>query len=471
MAGARHNFSGVRARDSLEGAAVSLQDQTLQSTRPASLWAEARALAALAFPIVISLAAATLIGVVDTVMIAPLGTVPLAAASITASVILIFYSALYGFVSVVGVRMAEAHGRGDPTALSNATFTGILVAAVTSVIGAALMFAVEPALGLLGQPPEVTEVLGGYWKAMSLLLIPFTVFYALKGLFDAIGRPWLGVGLAFVAVLINIPANQLLIHGVGEWPGLGLLGAGLASLLSQAVSLVLAWIIWQRATGTVGARQRGHRTRPELWLQIREGAAIAAGYVGEGGAYALAGLMMGWFGAVALAANQIVASVGGVLYMVPLGVSIAVSIRVGQAIGAKERGRLRTIGFAALLVIVSWMAVVMIGILFGGRALSGLLSSDPDVVALAAGMFVVVAAMQIADGVQGTMLGAARGMMDNWVPVVITLVCYWIIALPLGYVLGFVIDLGPNGVWIGYGIGLATASIAVTRRFFTNART
>jgi MATE family multidrug resistance protein len=434
------------------------------------LWAEVRALAALAVPIVISLAAATLIGVVDTVMIAPLGTVPLAAASITASVILIFYSALYGFVSVIGVRMAEAHGKGDPAALSNATFTGLMVATVTSVIGAALMLAVEPALGRLGQPPEVTEVLGGYWKAMSLLLIPFTMFYALKGLFDAIGRPWLGVFLAFVAVLINIPANLLLIHGAGAWPGLGLLGAGLGSLLSQTISLILAWIIWQRATGMVGARQRGHRSRRELWIQIREGAAIASGYVGEGGAYALAGLMMGWFGAVALAANQIVASVGGVLYMVPLGVSIAVSIRVGQAIGAKERGRLRRIGFAALLVIVSWMSVVVIGILLGGRALAGLLSSDPEVVALAAGMFVVVAAMQIADGVQGTMLGAARGMMDNWVPVVITLVCYWIFALPLAYLLGFVMELGPNGVWIGYGIGLAMASIAITRRFFRNAR-
>ncbi|MEM9248177.1 MAG: MATE family efflux transporter [Pseudomonadota bacterium] len=435
-----------------------------------SLWSEAKALASLAFPIVISLAAATLIGVVDTIMIAPLGTLPLAAASITASVILVFYSALYGFVSVIGVRMAEAYGRGSPEALSDATITGVIVAIVSGAIGAGLMLAAKPALGVLGQPEDVAAIIGGYWTAMSLLLIPFTLFYVLKALFDAIERPWLGVSLAFVAVALNVPANLVLIHGFGAWPGLGLLGAGLASLLSQTVSLILAWVIWTRATSTEDARRSGERTRKELTVQIKEGSAIAIGYVGEGGAYAFAGLMMGWFGAVALAANQIVASIAGVLYMVPLGISIAVSIRIGQAIGAQERARLITIGKAALCVVVFWMSLVMIGIIVGAGRLSALLSSDPDVVALAASMFFVVAMMQIADGVQGTMLGAARGLMDNRVPVAITLVCYWIVALPLGYTLGFVFELGPNGVWVGYGTGLAIAATALTRRYFVMAR-
>lgn len=434
------------------------------------LWSEIKALAALGVPLVISLAAATLIGVVDTIMIAPLGTVPLAAASITASVIIIFYSALYGFVSVIGVRMAEALGRGSPEALSNATWTGVVVATVTGTLGAGLMFAVRPALSRIGQPPEVIEIIGGYWTAMSLLLIPFAVFYALKALFDAIDRPWLGVCLAFAAVALNVPANLVLIHGVGSWPGLGLLGAGLASLLSQTFALGLAVWLWLRATSTAAARRGGQRTGQELSLQVKEGSAIAIGYVGEGGAYALAGLMMGWFGAMALAANQIVASVGGVLYMVPLGVSIAVSIRVGQAIGAHERARLIVIGKAALCVIVTWMTLVMIAILAGRHPVSGLLSSDPEVVSLAASMFLVVAAMQIADGVQGSMLGAARGMMDNRIPIAITLACYWIVALPLGYVLGFVWDLGPNGVWIGYGTGLAIAAVALSRRFFVSAQ-
>ncbi|MDP5359438.1 MAG: MATE family efflux transporter, partial [Paracoccaceae bacterium] len=178
---------------------------------PPSIWREVRKLATLGFPIVISLAAATLIGVVDTIMIAPLGTLSLAAASVTTSVIIIFYSGLYGFVSAVGVRMAEARGKPIENLYTYIYWT----------IGAGLMLSLRPALHLLGQPPEVIALLGGYWTAMSLFLIPFTVFYALKGLFDAIDAPWVGVGLAFLGVVVNVPANWLLIHGIGSWEGWG----------------------------------------------------------------------------------------------------------------------------------------------------------------------------------------------------------------------------------------------------------
>lgn len=436
-----------------------------------TIWGEMRNLTRLGFPIVISLAAATLIGVVDTIMIAPLGTLSLAAASITTSVIIIFYSGLYGFVSAIGVRMAEARGKQSAHDLSTATRTGIRIAIVTGILGAALMLSLRPLLTYLGQPPEVLALLGGYWTAMSLLLIPFTMFYALKSLFDAIDAPWVGVILAFAAVALNIPANYLLIHGFGGWQGFGLMGAGLASLLSETASLVMAWIIWQRSALTADARLKVTTARKELRLQLKQGAAIATGYVGEGGAYAFAGLMMGWFSAVALAANQIVSAVAGVLYMVPLGVSIAVSIRVGQAMGANQRARLIQIGMAALVVIIGWMVLVMTGLLIGGGYLANAFSDDAEVIKLATSMFIVVAAMQIADGVQGTMLGAARGMMDNFVPVGITMVSYWIIALPIGYVLGFIWDWGPNGVWIGYGTGLGIAAIGTTIRFFTKAKT
>ncbi|WP_425045813.1 MATE family efflux transporter [Primorskyibacter sp. S87] len=431
---------------------------------------ETRDLARLGFPIVISLAAATMIGVVDTVMVAPLGTLPLAAVSITTSVLIIFYSALYGFVSVIGVRMARAFGEGSGDALSVATWAGVAVSVGLGLLGTAAMLALKPALGWIGQPPEVVDLIGGYWTAMSLLLVPFTVFYALKALFDAIDRPWLGVGLAFLAVGLNIPANFVLIHGLGDWPGFGLLGAGLASLLSEVVSLIgaVAILILMRrnGSGVMLALPRWGEVR----IQLKEGSVISFGYVAEGAAYSVAGLMMGWFSAEALAAHRIVSAASDVLYMVPMGVSIAVSIRVAQTIGGDEREKLTEIGLASLLVIVSWMSLVVVMILVGREPVSASLSSDPKVVSLAVSMFLVIAAMQIADGIQGTMLGASRGMMDNRVPVVITLVAYWVVALPIGYALGFNFGFGPNGIWIGYGIGLAMAAAALTYRFFGKAR-
>lgn len=427
---------------------------------------EVRKLAGLGFPIVISLAAATLIGVVDTIMIAPLGTVPLAAASITASVSVIFFAALYGFVTVAGVRMAEAHGKGSAAELSTATRTAMAVALIAGLMGAGLMLALRPLLVHLGQPAEVIAALGGYWTAIALMLIPYTMFYTLKALFDAIDAPWVGVCVAFVAVALNIPANLVLIHGIGTWAGFGLLGAGLASVLSESVSLAIAWWIWRRAALTRAARADGARSGKEMRVQVREGLTIALGYFGEGGAYAIAGLMMGWFGAQALAATRIVSSVGEVLYMVPIGISIAVSIKIGQAIGAEQRARVARIGLAALIIIVAWMSVVMVGVLLARGGMARGLSSDPQVIAIAVSMFVVIACLQIVDGVQGAMLGALRGMMDNRVPVVITLMAYWIVGLPLGYVLGFVVGLGPNGVWIGYGAGLLFAAVVLTQRFF-----
>ncbi|SLN19166.1 Multidrug resistance protein NorM [Falsiruegeria litorea R37] len=444
-------------------------ERTPRPTRspPGHLLREAQHITRLAFPIVVSLAAAALIGVVDTVMVAPLGTLPLAAVSITTSALIIFYSALFGFVSATGVRMAEAFGKSNDQELLATTRVALFVALGVGTLGTLTMLVVRPALAWIGQPPEVLELLGGYWVSMSFLLIPFTVFYALKALFDAIDRPWIGVGLAFFAVGCNIPANYVLIHGVWGWPGLGLVGAGIASLVSQIASLVLAFVILGRWNARWDVASHFGFDWNELRLQLKEGSVISLGYLGEGAAYAVAGLMLGWFGAAALAAHQIVSAVSDVIYMVPLGISIAISIRVAQAIGANERERLRPIVLASLFVVVSWMSLVITGILLGRAPLAQGLSDDADVVALAVSMFLVIAAMQIADGVQGTMLGVFRGMTDNRIPVVITLFSYWVIALPVGYVLGFVMDWGPNGVWIGYGSGLGLAAAALTYRFFS----
>ena len=172
-------FRAVRARGCLNSDLMSTEPA--QSSVFVSVLREMRRLAALGVPIVVSLAAATLIGVVDTIMIAPLGTVPLAAASVTSAVMLIFYAALYGFVSVIGVRMASAFGRRDATALTVATKTGLVAAAVGGVAGAVLMLAIKPALFILGQPPEVLTAMTGYYIVMSGLLIPFTLFLHTQG--------------------------------------------------------------------------------------------------------------------------------------------------------------------------------------------------------------------------------------------------------------------------------------------------
>ena len=430
-----------------------------------SFRSEAASLLRLAFPIIVGLAAATLIGVVDTVMIAPLGTVPLAAASLATSVVIVILSAVYGLISVTGIRIAQAHGAGG-AGVGTELRHGLALALVAGFGAAALMAAVFPLLPWLGQPQEALAILLPYWLAMSAYMVPFALVYTLKALFDAVDRPWTGAAFAFLGVVANVPLNWLLIYGAG----LGLAGAGLASVLSEGIALLAALAFLRWAPSMAGVRARADVTRAGVLERWREGWPVAVGYLGEGGSYAMVGLMTGWFGAVALAANQIVNAVGGVAYMIPLGMAAAVSVRVGQAVGAGERARLRPIARAALALVAGWGLLLTLCFLLLGGPLARALSDDPAVIGLATLLFVAVAAIQVVDGVQSTAMGALRGLLDTRVPTVISLVALWPVALPLSVGLAVGLDLGPVGIWVGFGAGLAVAAVALPLRYWRMTR-
>jgi MATE family multidrug resistance protein len=428
--------------------------------------AEAMPILRLSLPIVAGLAASTMIGVVDTIMIAPLGTVPLAAASLTTAVIIIFYSALYGFLSATGVEAAHRHGAGDEDGVARALRAGLMLAFLSGVAAAAVMAGVFFLLPAIGQPPEVLAILGPYWFAMCGLLIPVAFLMAISQVLNAIDRPWTAAGFAFMGVILNVPFNYVLIWGIGGWDGLGLVGAGIASVIAESAAFGIA-LVWLARSGLLVRRARvPGLTRRLAW----DGLPLSIGYTGEGAAFAVVGMMLGLFGAVALAANQIVQAVGSVLYMLPLGMSAATSIRVGQAIGAGERERLRPVATAAMGLVSGWMVLVTAGLVPFGGAVAAALSEDPAVVALATAMFVIVALIQVADGIQSTALGALRGFMDFRWPTGFTLACYWLLALPFAAVLGFAADLGPLGVWAGYGTGIVIAAVVLPLRFWRLTR-
>lgn len=420
----------------------------------------------LALPIVMGLAASTLIGVTDSLMLAPLGPVPLAAVGLTGAVAVLFYAAIYGLLSALSVRIGAAWGAGEGRRISGILRSGLALGALVGVGGAALMGAVWPLLPLLGQPGEVLAAMPAYWACICAFLIPFSVLTAFKSAFEAVERPWLGTAFAFLAVVINVPLNYALIWGIGPFPQMGLTGAGIASFLAEAIALGAAFLWWRHAPSMRRLRLRRAVEGREMGATFREGAPLGAMYVVETAAVSVATLMIGGFGTVALAGNQVAQSVGGLLYMLPLGVAGAVAIRVAQERGAGNPGALRPIALAAVGVAMVWLVAAAFLLAFRGEAIARLITDDPEVVAVAAAIFLVFAPMQISDAVQSSMLGALRGLSDTAWPAAVSAIAYWPVALPLGWVLAQPVGMGPAGVWAGFILALAGAGAALTVRFW-----
>lgn len=431
-----------------------------------AVWRQVPGIVGLALPIVMGLAASTLIGVTDSVMLAPLGPVPLAAVGLTGAVAVLFYAAIYGLLSALSVRIGAAWGAGEGRRISAILRSGLALGLVVGTGAALAMGAMWPLLPLLGQPDEVIAAMPAYWACICAFMVPFSVLTAFKSAFEAVDRPWLGTGFAFLAVGINVPLNYALIWGIGPFPALGLTGAGLASLLAEALALVAAFLWWRFAPSMRRLRLRRVVERREMGATLREGAPLGVMYVIETASVSVATLMIGAFGTVALAGNQVAQSVGGLLYMLPLGVAGAVAIRVAQERGAGNADALRPIALAAVGVAMVWLAGAAVMLALRGEWIARLVTDDPEVVAVAAAIFLVFAPMQISDAVQSSMLGALRGLSDTAWPAAVSAVAYWPVALPLGWMLAHWGGMGPSGIWAGFILALAGAGAALSVRFW-----
>lgn len=431
---------------------------------------EVRGIVALAVPIVIGLAATTLHGVVDSVMLGPLGAVALAAAGLAAAANLIVYSAVWGTLSAVAVRAGQAKGARQHRRICEILRNGLALGWLVGVGGAVAMGAFWFALPWLGQPPEVIAATPGYWVAMSLVLVPYSASTVFRCTFEAVGRPWLGVAFAAVSLGAKVPLNALLIHGLGPVPAMGLAGAGLASLLSEALALGAAWAYWSRARSMRRLRLRRPLLVREIGSCAREGAPLGALNVAETGAMAMITLMIGTFGTAALAGNQIALSVGGVFYVLPMAFSGAVAIRVAQEQGAGRPDALRPVTLAALGLALACMAAVGALMWFGGRAIAAGITDDPAVIAAATAIFAVFALTQIGDAVQSVMLGSLRGLSDTAFPAAVSTVGYWVIGLPLGWLLATWGGQGAPGVWMGFLVTLVGSGLILALRFASRTK-
>ena len=423
----------------------------------------------LALPIVAGMISQMAIGIADSVMVGRLGVVPLAAASFVNSIAHLPFVFSLGVLSAIAILTSQAFGAGQFNQAGELLRHGLALSAAIGVGAAAVLAAVHPFLDWFGQPPEVVAAAGTYLLLFAASLAPALFVHGAKQFSEAVNQPWIPALVLLGGVGLNVGLNWILIYGHCGAPALGLEGAGWATLIARTVMAVCLLVHMVRSRSLC-------RFQPERWLSplqracfrrlLALGGPVAAQHLLEITAFALAGIMAGWINAESIAAHQIALTCASTSFMFALGLGMATCIRVGQSLGSRQYARMGRIGFGAVGIAVLIMG--MFGVLFtlAGRPIARLFVSDPRVVILAGELLFITALFQIADATQVVSASALRGLADVRVPILISGLAYWLIALPLAYVLAFSGKQGVVGIWIGLAAGLGAAALALAYRFY-----
>lgn len=429
---------------------------------------EIRPTLTLAAPIIVGQVSQMLMGVTDSAMIGHAGTVPLAAAAFANNLFTIFYVLGIGLMIPVAIFVSRSRGAQSPAEAGEYLRHGVTLALVFGALETLVMFGVSTQLHRFHQPPEVLAIVRPFYLFIAASIGPVLVYLALRQFAEAMGHPWAPMFIMLGGVALNVGLNWVFIFGHLGVPALGLTGAGVATLISRTLgAAVIFW--WLRRDPRVRAawpqRWWGGYSRARMREMLGLGLPAAGMLLFESTAFAFSGIMMGWLGAVPLAAHQIGISCASMAFMFPLGLSMAVGMRVSHVVGAGERERLRPIALGAFGLGVAGMMGFALTFAFGGRMLAGWFVRDAAVIGLAAQLLLIGAFFQLADGVQVIAAQLLRGISDVKVPTVITLVAYWGIALPLAYLIGVHGPFGAAGVWAGIANGLVFAAVFLTVRF------
>ena len=401
-------------------------------------------------------------------MVGRLGKEPLAGAAFGNSIFVIFLVMGIGMSYAITPQTAQADGEKNIAKLTEILKHGVLVNAVFGILLTSTILFGKDLMWYFNQPEAVVALALPYFKIISLSLIPFMIYQAFRQFAEGLGFTKQAMYITISANIINIFLNYLLIFGKLGLPALGLYGAGLSTFISRILMAILMGLFVlfnHRFTKYWKVFTFGNF----LWKLVREnlrlGLPMAFQLIFEVSTFSIAAVMIGWIGASPLAAHQIAINMASITYMVALGLASAATIRVGNQLGQKDFGTMRNAAMTSFIMAIIFMSFTAILFVLGRHFLPTLYIEDDQVIKQAAVLLIVAALFQLSDGIQVIGLGALRGMSDVKKPTIITLIAYWLIGLPLGYVLGFHFEKGAVGVWYGLLAGLSIAAVLLFIRF------
>jgi MATE family multidrug resistance protein len=333
----------------------------------------------------------------------------------------------------------------------------------------------EDMLLALGQTPEAASLAASYLRGLAWCVVPAWWFIALRGFMQSVNRPEPGLWITLAAIPANAVLAYALIYGEFGLARLEMFGAGLATtVVNLGMCMAGVWVCYA-CRPFKKYRILGHFWRPDWALFGRlfvVGAPISGTMLMEYGIFAAAALLMGWLGTAALAAHQIALTVASIMFMVPFGVSMAATVRVGHAAGRRDSEATRRAGMAAIALGTGFMAAMTLIVALARDVIPLLFlgfetPATNETLQIAAILLAVGASFFIADGLQTVAAGALRGLNDTRMPLLFAAVCFWAIGFTACWGLGFTLGYGPTGIWIGLSIGLMIYAVLLIRRFQT----
>ena len=424
----------------------------------------------IAVPVVMAELGWMSMGVVDTIMVGGLGPEAISAAGVGNSMHIAF--AIFGMAIMLGLDtlVSHAYGARDIRDCHRWFFDGLTLAAIMTVPLMALLVLVWYLIPSLGFHGAVRPLLLSYFGVL-ILSTPFLLGYAVCRRYLQAMHAAMPVMFALVtANLINAGANYTLIYGHFGFPAMGVAGAAWATVISRAYmlfSLLFAvWWIDRKRTAEAHIEDRHglwHVERAFDTARLKRLLALglpAASQMGaEVGVFALATALSGTLDPISSASHQIALNMAGVAFMIPLGLGSAGAVRVGHAVGARDRPRAAAAGWTAIILATLFMVASGLTFVLVPRQLIALFSTDPSVLSVGTSLLLLAAVFQLFDGIQGVITGTLRGLGDTRTPMIVNLVAHWMFGLPTSYILCFVIGWGVWGLWIGLSLGLIVTGL------------
>jgi MATE family multidrug resistance protein len=446
----------------------------ISSSQRGAMWLEVKALTRLALPLAITQLAQMLILATDTFLLGHLSKEALAAAALANQVFFMVW--LVGMGPAAAVPAMIAHIRGaresDTAGVRNALRMGMWsVMLLTPLLLLSLVFTREILL-LLGQDAVLADNAEMFMSALMWSLPTSLAFQVLRNFATAVDRPMVPLIVSALMVLLNAGLGYALIFGHFGLPQLGLFGSGLGSALAQLFGFIVMLVFCLRNPALKRYRmlRRWHRPhRAHLREVFHLGMPIGLTMMFEVALFVAAAFTMGLFGADMLAAHQIAITVPSLTFMIPMGIGMAATVRVGLAMGAGDHAEARIAGFAAMGLAAVFMAVSSAFLLLFPGFIAGLwLPPTPEnlpVLSLAVSFLLVASLFQLADGLQVTAAMSLRGLKDARAPMWIAGASYWLVGFPICLALGFGLNMQGLGIWYGLAAGLMVATVALVWRF------